>query len=422
MDRGSRNLLYGLLLVIIIVGVGSGTFLVGLNVGRAGATTVPGAATAPLDVPSPVPATTASPAKTPSTTPTSSIFDQLKLFQEAYNLIQSEYYGDIPSDQELTYGAIRGMLQRLDDKNTSFIEPKIAAIIREDASGSFEGIGALVRVNDSQKVELVRVFQGSPAEHEGLKAGDQIVAVDDKSIVGFGIYEAIGLIRGPANTQVKLTIERPGEAKPFDVTVTRARLEIPLVESRMIGSDVAYVSLTQFDGTATEQLSREIKSLLARNPKGLILDLRGDPGGFLDQAIGVADLFLKDGLVMIERERDGSEQKYNSDTGDLAEDIPLAVLVDAGSASASEIVAGAIQDRGRGKLIGTLTYGKGSVQRVHELSDGSELHVTIARWFTPNNRAIHGQGIQPDIVVDPGKDPGKDPQLDRAVEFLRTGQ
>jgi carboxyl-terminal processing protease len=294
--------------------------------------------------------------------------------------------------------------------------------LREDASGSFQGIGALVRINEGQKVEIVKVFQDSPAESKGILAGDQIVAVDGKSIVGFGIYEAIGLIRGPAGTDVKLSIERPGEELPFDVTVTRAQIEIPLVESRMIGSDVAYVLLSGFDSQATEQLSANIQSLLDRNPKGLILDLRGNPGGFLDQAIGVADLFLDNGLVMIERERDGSEQTFRSDTGDLAETVPLVVLIDRGSASASEIVAGAVQDRQRGEVIGTLSFGKGSVQRVHELSDGSELRVTIARWFTPDDRAIHGQGIEPDIVVEPGEDTSTDPQLDRAVEFLRTGQ
>ena len=418
MDRSSRNLVYGLLLVIIVVGVGSGMFMIGLSVGRAQA--APAATPAATDTVSPAPSTQSP--ETPAATASGDILQKLGLLKEAYNLIQSEFYGEIPSDDQLTYGAIRGMLNSLGDETTSFVEPNIARIIREDASGSFEGIGALVRINDSQKVELVRIIRNSPAEAEGLKAGDQIVAVDGRSIVGMGLYEAIALIRGPAGTKVRLTVERTGAHEPFDVTVTRAKLENPLVESRMIGSDVAYVLLTGFDGTATDRLKRDLDSLLARNPKGLILDLRGNPGGFLDEAISVADLFLADGIVVVERERDGDEQTFRSDDGDLAETIPLAVLVDAGSASASEIVAGAIQDRGRGKLIGTLTFGKGSVQRVHELSDGSELRVTVARWFTPNDRAIHGTGIEPDILVEAGEDAAADVQLDRAVELLRTGQ
>jgi len=420
MDKGSRNLLYGLLIVIIVVGVGSGMFMVGLNVGRTAAIPTVAPTTPPLPTTT---AATAPPTPTASTTSSNeNILQKLGQFKQAYDLIQAEFYGDVPSDDELTYGAIRGMLQTLGDDYTSFIEPNIARIIREDASGSFEGIGALVRLNDAQKVEIVRVIQNSPAEAEELKAGDQIVAVDGKSIVGLGLYEAIGLIRGPAGSQVTLTIERPDTEQPFEVLITRAKLENPLVESRMIGSDVAYVLLTGFDGTATDRLQREIDSLLVRNPKGLILDLRGNPGGFLDEAIGVADLFLGDGVVLFERQKDGNEETFRSDDGDLAETIPLVVLVDAGSASASEIVAGAVQDLGRGTLIGTKTFGKGSVQRVHALSDGSELRVTVARWFTPNDRAIHGEGIEPDIVIEAGADAATDPQLDRAVEFLRTGK
>ncbi|HLF28670.1 MAG TPA: S41 family peptidase [Anaerolineae bacterium] len=411
MDRSARYLVYGLLSVIILVGVGSSTFVLGLSLGRAESTTL----TAPqvsLDLPA------------GSSTPASLDFEQnLQLLEEAYNLIKAQYYGEVPEDAQLAYGAIRGMLQRLGDDYTSFLDPAIVKIEEEDASGAFEGIGAFVRINNSQRVELVRIIKGSPAEQVGLRAGDQIAAVDGESIIGFGIYEAIALIRGPAGSQVRLTIQRPDAEAPFEITVTRARIETPLVEARMIGSDVAYVSLTDFQVvTAAERLNTEIEALLARNPKGLILDLRGNPGGFLDEAIDVADLFLNEGLVMIERQRDGGEETFRSDSGDAGEETPLVVLVDGGSASASEIVAGAVQDRDRGVLIGTLTFGKGSVQRVNTLSDGSQLRVTIARWFTPNNRAIHGEGLEPDIVVAPGENASQDPQLDRAVEYLRTGK
>lgn len=420
MDRSSRNLAYGFLLLIIVVGVGFGMFMVGLNIGRM----EPGSPFASLSPGEPSSGTSDSPESptAESTATDGNIEERLKIFKEAYDLIQAEFYGDIPGDADLVYGAIRGMLLRLDDRNTTFLEPAIAELDRESRTGSYGGIGALVNTSESQALEIVRVFKGSPAEAQGILAGDLVIAVDDRSIIGLSLDEMVALVRGPAGSQVKLTVARSGMEEPFDVVVTREQIEVPLVESRMIGGDIAYILLSQFDGTATEQLTREIQSLLARNPAGLILDLRGNPGGFLDEAISVSDLFLDDGIVMYERERDGGEEVFRSDTGDLAEDIPLVVLVDRGSASASEILAGAVQDRGRGVVIGTLTFGKGSVQRIHILSDGSEMRVTIARWFTPNDRAIHGEGLEPDITVEAGDNAAEDLQLDRAIEFLRTGE
>ena len=245
--------------------------------------------------------------------------------------------------------------------------------------------------------------------------------MDGQSIIGDDLSEQVAKVRGPAGSVVKLTIVR-GEDKPFVAEVTRAKIEIKLVESRMIG-DVAYVSLSKFDSATTaQQLNDTLKPLLANNPKGLIFDLRGNPGGFLDQAIAVADIFLNDGVVLYERRKDGAETVFRSDNGGIAQDIPLVVLINGGSASAAEIVAGAIQDRGRGKLIGEKSFGKGSVQQINRLSDGSQLRVTIAHWFTPNNRGIHGDGLEPDMTVAAGDDPKLDPQLDRAVEFLTTGK
>jgi carboxyl-terminal processing protease len=187
--------------------------------------------------------------------------------------------------------------------------------------------------------------------------------------------------------------------------------------------NVAYVSLANFSSTTTAQeLQAAIQPLLANNPAGLILDLRGNPGGFLDQAVAVSDIFLNDGVVLVERTRSGDDRVFRSDDDGVAQDVPLVVLINGGSASASEIVAGAIQDRGRGKLIGEKSFGKGSVQQINRLSDGSQLRVTIARWFTPNDRAIHGEGLEPDITVEAGDDPKIDTQLDRAVEYLNSGK
>jgi len=348
-----------------------------------------------------------------------------RVFWEVWTTLKDEYYGDLPDADKMTEGAIRGVLQTLDDKFTSYIEPNLARVINEDSSGTFEGIGALVRINEDNRLEISRPFQGQPAEKAGVQAGDLVLAVDGESILGLGLYEAIGLIRGPAGSKVVLTIERTGEVEPFDVTIIRAKIDIPVVEYEMLPEGIAYVSLFEFSAPATERMEAALKELLAQNPKGLILDLRDNPGGFLRQSIEVSDLFMPAGVVVIERTNDGEEQIFKATSKGPAQDIPLVVLVNAGSASASEIVAGALQDTGRAKLIGERTFGKGSVQMPQALSNGAELRVTIARWFTPNNRAIHGEGLEPDIEVPLTIDDfkaGLDPQLDRAIEYLLTGE
>ncbi|HEC35303.1 MAG TPA: S41 family peptidase [Anaerolineae bacterium] len=382
-------------------------------------------------VPSPQPTPTAPlPTAIPPTpptvlpTPSSPAEETFQLFWEVWDILQREYYGDLPDMQRVTYGAIRGMLDTLGDEYTSFIEPDIAAILNEDASGTFQGIGAFVHMREDGKLEIVSVIANSPAEGAGLWDGDRVLAVDGQSIVGVGIYEAIALIRGPAGTPVTLLIERPGEEEPFEVTLIRARIEIPLAKAEMLEGNILHIRLTEFSATATSQMEEALDELLALEPAGVILDLRDNPGGWLDQAVSVADLFLDEGVVLIERVSDGSEKTYRTHDGGPVETLPLVVLVNEGSASASEIVAGAIQARGRGVLIGETTFGKGSVQRPYRLSDGSELRVTVARWFTPSDVAIHGQGLTPDIEVPLPEDlePGEDPQLDRAVEYLLTGE
>ncbi len=374
----------------------------------------------PTGTPS-VPAAPATPLPSPTPSPESGSFD---LFWEVWDLVQQEYYGLVPDEEEMTYGAIRGALNTLDDPFTGFLEPRVAAINREDDSGSFEGIGAYVTMREGHLV-IVSTFKDQPAEKAGLREGDVVLKVDDTPIENMSIYEAITLIRGPAGTQVRLTILRGGE-ETFEVTITRARIDIPVVESEMREDGIAYVSLFDFSTDASVKLEDAVQELLAQKPKGLILDLRGNPGGWLNEAVLTAGLFLpRNELVLIERFKDGTQRPYRTTGKPVASDIPLVVLVDGGSASASEIVAGALQDHGRAVLIGEKTFGKGSVQFAHELSNGAELRVTVARWFTPNDRAIHGQGLEPDIVVEitpEDVEAGRDPQLDRAVEYLLTGE
>jgi len=249
--------------------------------------------------------------------------------------------------------------------------------------------------------------------------------VDGVSVVGRTLYEAIGLIRGPAGSAVTLLVERAETAAPFEVTVTRARLEIAITEFEMRSDGIGYIRLYEFSAPASERMQAGLRELLSQEPRAIIFDLRGNPGGWLDQAVEVTDLFLDDGVILYERWSDGKEQMFEARPGDVAEEIPLVVLVDGGSASASEIVAGALQDQERATLIGEHTFGKGSVQRPFTLSDGSELRVTAALWFTPDDRAIHGQGLLPDVEVlwpEEGVEPDADPQLERAVEYILTGK
>ena len=341
------------------------------------------------------------------------------VFWEAWHILERDFCGELPDPQEMTRAAIRGVLATLDDEYTVLIEPQMADIFKEDLSGAFEGIGAAVKMRDDGRLVIVQPFEGQPAAQAGLKPGDIILAVDGQDIQGMNVFEAIALIRGPEGTAVRLLIERDG--KSFEVQIVRRKIEIPVVESRMLEDNIAYVKLLEFNASAGQKLKVALRDLMAQKPKGLILDLRNNPGGLLDVAIDVASQFISRGPILVERFKSGAEQEYLPKGGGLALDVPLVVLVNGASASASEIVAGAIQDSGRGTLIGERTFGKGSVQLSETLSDGSELRVTTAHWFTPKGRAIQGEGLVPDIVVevtDEDLAAGRDPQLERAIEYL----
>jgi carboxyl-terminal processing protease len=344
-----------------------------------------------------------------------------KLFLEAWRLLKTQFYGDLPQGKEVTYDAIRGLVERLGDQHTAFIDPKGAALFNSDMEGSFEGIGAQVELAEGGGVRLKYLYADQPAAKAGLQAGDVVLAVDGKDITKTTLLEAISMIRGPRNSKVVLNIRRDDQ-KPFDVTVMRDRIEIPVVESKTLGDGkIEYISLRDFSSIAPNRLADALNQALAKKPKGLILDLRGNPGGLLDASVRIGSYFVPKGPIVIERNKDGSEKIFERQGRYLLGDTPLVVLVNGGSASASEIVAGAIQDAGTGILMGEKTYGKGSVQLPNSLSDGSQLRVTIARWFTPKNRGIHGSGLEPDIKVELTKEDvaaQRDPQQDRAVQYL----
>ena len=356
--------------------------------------------------------------------------EDLGIFWEAMDLLEEDFYGELPSPHERSYGAIRGVLDTLDDQNTGFLTPTEATRFLESIEGSFEGIGALVEwAEDEGAIRIVEPFEDQPAWNAGIRRGDLIIAINGQDVADLSnLNEAINRIKGPKGTEVHLTVRRDGLDDPLEVPVTRDTIDIPVVESERYGEndEFAYVHLKRFSADAGAKLRAELEDLLTDETQGLIFDLRGNPGGLLREAINVTSVFLEDERVLIERFSDGTEEIYNTEGGALVpDDLPLVVLVNWGSASASEIVAGALQDVERAPLVGVTTYGKGSVQLPHTLSDESLLRVTIALWYTPSDRSINATGLEPDIVVERTNEQienEEDPQLDRAIEFLRSGE
>jgi len=349
------------------------------------------------------------------------------LLDEIWDIVEDEYVD--PDELETTQlyrGAAAGLVAAVGDPHTVYVEPVTATVLEEDLQGTFEGIGATVKLEDGLVI-IGRPLPNSPAEAAGLQPGDVILEVDGASLEGLGLYDAVGLIRGPKGTVVRLLVQREGVEEPFIVPVTRDRVESPVIASEMLEGGIAYLQLADFNAQVPRLLRDELRELVRQNPRGIILDLRGNPGGYLHVGVQVASEFLAyNSVVLHEIRRDAAEPvDHLASRGGLATDLPLVVLVNGGSASASEIVAGAIRDNQRGVLIGTATYGKGSVQSTHTLPDGSGLRVTISRWQLPGGDQLDGTGIEPDIMVDLTTEDwteGRDPQRDRAVEYLLEGR
>lgn len=346
--------------------------------------------------------------------------DNFKPFWEVWNLVNEQYF-DQPLDQdELTEGAIEGMLATLEDPNTRYLPPAVEQSARESMEGELQGIGVLVEMVEG-KITIVSPFEGSPADAAGLQPGDVLLEADGVDLSSMDLTGAAELIRGPAGTTVHLTVQRGQET--FEVEIERDVIEIPSVRGEIIGEGIAYVRLSRFTNRTPEELRTTLDELLAENPGGLILDLRNNPGGSLDTAVDVADHFLDDGVVLIERFGSGRERVFRSGSQGLAQEIPMAVLINEGSASASELLAGAIRDRQRGTLIGETTFGKGTVQTWHALSNGAGVRITTARWLTPDEVWVHGDGLQPDVVVKVEGFPDDredDEQLQTAIDLLRA--
>jgi len=328
--------------------------------------------------------------------------------------------------ENLTYEALmrealHSMVETLGDPHTAYMTPYEYQQVNSSLEGEYEGIGVWMDAT-GEYLTVVAPMEGSPAEAAGLQPGDVVIAVDGEDMTGVDGELVIQRVLGPEGTQVVLTIRREGVAEPFDVTLTRARITVPSVIGEMLDEDIAYVQLTTFGSDTASELRTTLNDLLSQDPIGLILDIRNNGGGYLDTAVQVTSEFLTQGVVLYEEYGDGTRDTHQVLEGGVAKDIPLIVLVNEGSASASEILAGAIQDHGRGLLVGQTTFGKGSVQLPIALSNSQgALRITVARWLTPNERDISTQGLQPDVAVEFTEedfDAGQDPQLDKAVELL----
>ncbi len=347
----------------------------------------------------------------------------LNLFQEAWDLVEQGFYGPLPGENERVYGAVRGLLGTLDDPYTVLVEPVPHQLEQDNLRGSYGGIGVnLSRDADGQVV--LSPFRDSPAAAAGILEGDLLLAVNGVPVTPEMdlSLDVAARIRGDVGTDVTLTVRR-GEAT-LTFTITREEIETPSVTWRLLEGtpSLGYVQISSFTDRTADELREGLDELLVGGVEGLVLDLRGNGGGLLQAALDVADQFLDGGLVLYEGRKGQPEKPYLASPGGQALEIPLAVLVDGGTASASEIVAGALQDRERGMLIGESTFGKGSVQLIFDLSDGSSLHVTASRWYTPKHHQLDGVGLAPDLIVTADPHGEVDAPLERAISFLQGNE
>ncbi len=344
-----------------------------------------------------------------------------KPFWEAWNIIHQQYVDQPVDNTKLMEGAIRGMMESLGDPHSTYMDPQTYKDANAQLAGSYEGIGATVDTT-GKLLTVVSTFPGSPAEKAGLESGDEIIAVDHQDVTGISPELVRQKVIGPAGTTVHLTIARKGSTTPLEFDVTRAKIDVPSATGKMLPNNIAYVQITTFGENTTKELVSTLQTLMAQNPKGLILDLRDNGGGYLQTAVEVVSQFQDHGAVLYEQYGDGTKKEYDVIPGGLATKIPMVVLINEGTASASEITAGALQDYGRAKLVGVISYGKGSVQNWVPLSsDQGAVRVTIARWLTPKDRQIDKKGLTPDVYVirtAADRQAGRDPQLDAAVQTL----
>lgn len=350
--------------------------------------------------------------------------DQFNLFWEAWDRVQGSYLDALPDGRQVTYGAIRGALQALNDPYTVFLEPVVRREESEKLRGNYGGIGATLSRDEATGQVLLEPLPGNPAAEAGILSGDILLAVDDAPVQPDETVGAIAeRIKGEVGQTVTLTVIHPGTAEPVAIAVVRREILIPSVTFRLLRDDpsIGYIHLTRFSGESSAELTRAVQTLQEQGASRFVLDLRDNGGGLLEAAVAVSGVFMNGQVVYHQVTRTDGERTERTGRSALLPDAPLVVLVNGGTASAAEIVAGALQDNGRAALIGQRTYGKGSVQLVYDLSDGSSVHVTWARWLTPNRNQIDQNGLTPAVAVTPTQaalDAGLDEALERAVDYL----
>ena len=346
------------------------------------------------------------------------------LFWESWKILKDKFVdAEKVNDQTLVYGAISGLLNSLKDPHTIFMPPTDTKKFNEDISGEFSGIGAEIGIRNDQLV-VISPLKDTPAERAGLKAGDKIFKIDDKDAINLNVDEAVKLIRGPKQTKVILTILRNGWEKAQEISIIRDVIQIPTLDLEMKDSDIAYLRLYNFYENAPFLFYQAAVKTALKNPKGMILDLRNNPGGYLEVAVNLAGWFLNSGdIVVAEEFRSGKKDEFKANGNGFFKDIPMVTLINEGSASASEILAGALRDNRNIKLIGKKSFGKGTVQELQQLKDGSSIKITIAHWLMPNGGLIDKNGIIPDYdinITEEDAKNGKDPQLEKAMEILKS--
>lgn len=358
-----------------------------------------------------------------------------KLFWDTWDLLAKNYIDKKALDpQKLFYGSIQGMVAALGDPYTVFLPPESQKTTKEELNGSFDGVGIQLGFNDSKPPRLVVIspLDGAPAKKVGIKPQDLIVKIDDTDTTGMSLPEAVQLIRGVKGTKVTLTIFREGDSstKSFDIirdTIVVKSVEVNFKQTKS-GKNVAVIKLSRFGDRTKDEWNDVVEQILKQNPSGVILDVRNNPGGYLEGAVFIASEFLEGGDVVLQENNEGQRVPFKVNREGRLTKLPVKVLINKGSASASEIVAGALQDRKRAQLIGEKSFGKGTIQEAQELSEGTGIHITVAKWLTPNGRWVNStQGFEPDIIVQADKEEksstdssnqNKDSQLDKALDLL----
>jgi carboxyl-terminal processing protease len=343
------------------------------------------------------------------------------LFRQVWNITKSYYVKQPVSDENLFYGSLEGMVGALKDPYSTFFDPDTAKKFNTEITGKFEGIGIEIGIKNNQLL-VIAPLPNTPAVKAGLKAGDKILTIDGHDTSGMSVDQAANLIRGKKGTKVTLAIWREGWEKSKDVSIIRDRIEVPTIKWEMKKSDIAYLNISHFNSETLSDLSKAVREILKKNPQKIILDLRNDPGGYLDVAVDSAGLWLPNQLITYSKDAKGEVKNFSANGQGEFSKLKTVVLVNRGSASGAEILAGALQDYQKATLVGEKTFGKGSIQELIDLAGGSAVKITTAYWYTPKGRQINDTGIEPDIKIESTNEDynqNRDPQLDKAIELLK---